>query len=85
MSDFCRKAKNLDFSKEHTKQLLELKRLVNISISEEIHCFSYNRAVYTTQDFFLKLKEELATREHVPNKDEAKILRQEKAKEKRNR
>lgn len=32
-----------------------------------------------------QLKDELALREHIPNKTEAKLIRQQKAKEKKNR
>jgi hypothetical protein len=36
-------------------------------------------------NYFDRLKEVLSTREHIPNKQEAKLIRQEKAKAKRNR
>jgi hypothetical protein len=35
--------------------------------------------------YLAQLKDVLSTREHIPNKQEAKVLRQEKAKAKRNR
>jgi hypothetical protein len=37
------------------------------------------------KDYFQKLKDVLSTREHIPNKQEAKAIRQEKAKAKKNR
>ena len=36
-------------------------------------------------NYFDKLKDVLSAREHIPNKQEAKVIRQEKAKAKQNR
>lgn len=36
-------------------------------------------------NYIIKLKDILSTREHIPNKQESKVIRQEKAKAKQNR
>ncbi len=65
--------------KFHTRQLLDIID----------HCRAcggiyqpYDMGVYYE---FEEIKSELDTREHIPNKQEAKRIRQEKAKAKRNR
>lgn len=63
----------------HTKQLMNLRK-------EAIAIGGYVWTAYETNEVTIEqIKAELATREHVPNKIEAKALRQQAAKEKRNR
>lgn len=58
--------------------------LVNLKVRET----EFQNAKFTLElydDYIPILKEELATREHIPNKQESKVIRQQKAKEKKNR
>ncbi len=63
----------------HTRQLLDI-------LNGARRCGGtynpYGMGVYYNLD---EIKTELETREHIPNKQEAKKIRQEKAKAKRNR
>ena len=64
----------------HTKQLLKLLDSCR-AVGGEYSVFYPRDTIVTTE----QIKAELAAREHVPNKIEAKALRQQTAKEKRNR
>jgi len=69
----------MDLTKIYTRALLKMLRSWHYqNWYLEIHDYSFNR------DYHLptieELKAELATREHIPNKQEAKVLRQQKAK-----
>jgi hypothetical protein len=63
----------------HTRELL---RMLNDARPSGFYWVDYpSGPKYSVED----IKAELATREHIPNKAEAKKIRQQKAKEKRNR
>lgn len=69
-----------DFKKMNTRELLSLYRRTNQHLSygdmfEEEHIEEVKKEVS-------EMKGELKTREHIPNKAEAKIIRQEKARKK---
>lgn len=64
---------------KHTRELLAL--LQNTRASQGDEMLELHYVGYTSAE----IKTELATREHIPNKQEAKALRQTKAKEKRSR
>jgi len=66
-------------SKFHTKQLLRLldqNRRHQCAVTNHDYDFGYKPSNYTTEE----LEAELATREHIPNKKEAKAIRQARAK-----
>jgi len=68
-----------NLTKVHTKKLL--KYLEQARACGGSYTPNDWQTVYTVEE----LKKELATREHVPNKDECRKLRQQCAKEKRHR
>jgi hypothetical protein len=75
------KIKSKTIKEAHTKILLTwLKKARACGGAYDI--FDNNSGINFTIE---ELKEELSKREHVPNKTEAKIIRQQKAKQKRNR
>lgn len=64
----------------HTKQLLKLKIMAN---ADKIDWYSQedSQTYYANLNVFLdKLKVVLATREHIPNKEESKAIRKAKIK-----
>jgi len=64
---------------KHTRELLYMlnqTRKVDMDPVRELHFVGYTS---------VEIKAELALREHIPNKQEAKAARQEEAKRKRNR
>ena len=63
----------------HTKQL---KKMLNLSYKFDGLFWCESKGVIFDSD---EIREELKTREHVPNKIEAKKIRQEKARLKKNR
>jgi len=66
----------------HTRELLAmLKSTRQYGSSRYYPCYPSDAGSVSVEE----LKAELALREHIPNKAEAKKLRQEAAKEKRNR
>lgn len=69
----------LSLKNKHTRELLKLleqtRPCCGITRLERL-CVGYTAA---------EIKAELTTREHIPNKQEAKLVRQKQAKEKKNR
>lgn len=65
----------------HTKQLMQLRKEA-YQYGHDVVFVNEQRDMPLTVE---EINEELNTREHVPNKQEAKALRQQAAKEKRNR
>lgn len=82
-----------ELNKLHTRELMahfESVRAYRQNAFENVHlkAEALQEARFTLDlydDYIPILKEILATREHIPNKQEAKAIRQQKAKEKRNR
>lgn len=83
----------MDISKFHTKQLLNMLQKTRV-LQTEVLRFDIQGQIILPKDTITKvwdritveeLKEELAKRPHVPNKKEKKQMRQEKAKNQRNR
>jgi hypothetical protein len=70
----------------HTKQLLKL--LTNFRASHDRLLTRYielGQDLRMSEDRLHEVRKVLATREHIPNKQEAKAIRQQKAKEQKNR
>lgn len=89
MRKFSSKIRNLkdielcDISKTHTRLLLQHLKNLRACIRPDLEWLGFNmEEAYICYD---ALKAELAKREHIPNKSEAKKIRQQKAKEKKNR
>lgn len=84
-------AKNVsveDLNKLHTKTLLRILKSLR-SIISQIHldilldrASKDNADLISLIDYRTRVKEVLSTREHIPNKKEAKQIRQEKARRK---
>ena len=75
-----------DLTKLHTRQLLKLYKRIRFSYLYD-YCYEFNwRDLIDEekQETLSLLQEELATREHVPNKKEAKMIRKEKAVQQKN-
>jgi hypothetical protein len=62
--------------RQHTLSLLENRREILKETEFSLSLFD---------NYMKELKDVLSTREHIPNKQESKVIRQEKAKAKRNR
>ena len=56
----------------------------NVKDKEE-QLFEAKSTLKLYKNYYQKIKDVLSTREHIPNKQEAKAIRQEKAKAKKNR
>ena len=62
----------------HTRQIMELRRYAHMMIWDDgVWADRIGRQRWITMQ---QLKDELALREHIPNKKEAKAIRQAKAK-----
>ena len=72
---------NMDLASMHTKQLLNLRDEVRYQTTHNSDSIEFS----DVEKFMTKLYLELNTREHVPNKQEAKLIRQQKFSEKKNR
>jgi hypothetical protein len=64
----------------HTKQLMKMLKSVRAINSNEFREWGERGEGAAIPFTYEELKAELATREHIPNKKEAKKLRQERAK-----
>ncbi len=66
---------------QHTRALLEIRRQCYAFDYDQTSIDDFGACVVTID----QVKAELATREHIPNKAEAKEIRRKKAHDKRNR
>jgi len=66
----------------HTRQIMNLRDDCHKFQHDAVDLLEYAPYHTITLD---QIREVLATREHIPNKAEAKVIRQQKAKAKRNR
>ncbi len=66
----------------HTRQIMQLREDAHRYGHDAVHLEDGVAEHYITGD---QIRQVLATREHIPNKAEAKVIRQQKAKAARNR
>lgn len=76
---------NTNLQKMHTRQLLDLRDSLNAKISAATDSSGLVRLPDYYPLTLRKVKAELATRPHIPNKQEAKVIRQQKAKVQKSR
>lgn len=70
----------------HTKQLLKLLNSVRANHDRLITRYiELGQEMRLCEDRLHEIRSVLRTREHIPNKQEAKVIRQEKMKSKKNR
>lgn len=70
----------------HTRQLLQMRN--NVHRLEASYRYNLAARLHVTTALSVtgaEIKRELDTREHIPNKAEAKLIRQQQAKEKKHR
>ncbi len=79
----------VDYTILHTRELLGLYKQIRLKIYMEVRYLSDATSVNSTCRKLVglkkKMKEELSTREHIPNKIEAKKIRQQKMHNKKHR
>lgn len=69
-----------ELEKLHTKQLLRSRVHTTYPCSTDIQCPHYKECKRALKEEQALIKEILATREHIPNKQESKMLRKERIK-----